>query len=99
MSKTKLDNINQKVKARGHVDREHVKEMLESIPTSEAKVVIAEINNWLTELHNSKEFPKVVFPKGHIDAIIGDLESYGRVQPSTLYREYSQKSNVEVPQS
>jgi predicted Rossmann fold nucleotide-binding protein DprA/Smf involved in DNA uptake len=99
IDKTKLDAINEQVKAREHVDREHVKAVLEAIPTNEAKVIVEEIKHWLEELHNSKDFPKVVFPKGHIDAIIGDLESYGRVQPDTIYREYAQKSNQEVPQS
>lgn len=84
IKKADLDKLNAKVKARGHVDREHLMEFLQIIPTSDALVIIQEVRQWLTDLRNDPNYEKVVFPQNDIDAIIGDLDSYGRVQPETI---------------
>lgn len=80
-----LKALNEDVKKREHVDREHLLHFLSLIPTNEAEHIILEVKNWLQQLHDDPKFEKITFPRNRIDAIIGDLDSYGRVQASTIY--------------
>lgn len=93
-----VNKLNDKVYQRGLIDREHVLEFLTLIDTTDAKVIIKEVQTWLKNLHEDPKYDKVVFPRGDddIDAIIGDLDSYGRVQPETIL-EYKMKSNKTLP--
>lgn len=95
IKKTDLDALNAKVKERGHLDREHLMEFLQIVPTSEATVIIQEVRDWLTTLHDDPAYDKVIFPQGDIDAVIGDLDSYGRLQPETIL-DFKQASSKNV---
>lgn len=92
----KVNEINAKVYEKGLVDREHLLEFLENIDTSDAKSIVDEVKEWLTTLHDDPKYDKVRFPQGDIDAVIGDLDSYGRVQPETIYK-FKEGSNKGLP--
>lgn len=92
----KVDEINAKVYEKGLIDREHLLEFLENIDTNDAPSIIAEVRAWLTSLHEDPKYDKVHFPVGDIDAVIGDLDSYGRVQPETVYQ-FKQASSHSLP--
>jgi hypothetical protein len=90
--------LNEKIYQKAVVDREHLLEFLTLIKTNDAQDIIREVKTWLTQLHEDPKFDKVRFPQGDIDAIIGDLDSYGRVQPEHLF-EYKSNSSRTVPMS
>lgn len=94
--KDELKKLNQDVYDRGLVDREHMMQFLALIPTNDGDHIIQEVKNWLYNLHNDPKYDKVVFPKGHIEAVISDLDSYGRVQPSTILK-YKEQNGRELP--
>lgn len=87
-----LQILNEEIKAKGYVDREHILKFLSLIPTNDAPTIISEIKNWLQSLQDDPTMP--TFPKGDIDAILGDLDSYGRVHSSTIlqFKENSNKA-------
>lgn len=91
-----IQKLNQEIKHTGFVDREHLLEFLTLIPTNDAQVIIDEVKGWLQNLHDNPDSP-VSFPQGDIDSIIGDLDSYGRVQPLTI-QQFKQNSNKVPPQ-
>lgn len=93
LPKDKLDKLNRKVKDKGFIDREHLMEFLTLIPSNNADHIIEHTKNWLQNLHDDPEYDKIVFPKGDIDAVLGDLDSYGRVATDTIlkFREHSNK--------
>lgn len=92
----KVKKLNEKVYERASVDREHLLEFLTLIDTSDGKQIVAEVQKWLKDLHEDPHFDKVTFPQGDIDAIVGDLDSYGRVQAETIM-EFKDKSNKTLP--
>lgn len=92
----KVKALNEKVYENGGIDREHLLEFLTCIDTNDAPTIIAEVRNWLTKLHDDPKYTRVRFPKGDIDAIIGDLDSYGRVQPETILQ-FKQSSSRSLP--
>lgn len=94
----KLDALNASIKDRGHVDREHLTEFLSLIPSNDAKHIIEEVRAWLAELHKNPEYDKVRFPGDDINAILTDLDSYGRVRAHTLHELKAQHAK-EVPSS
>lgn len=98
VDRDKVSKLNDKVYENGGIDREHLLEFLTLIDTNDAPAIIAEVKNWLTKLHDDPKYTKVRFPKGDIDAIIGDLDSYGRVQPETILQ-FKQSSSRTVPMS
>lgn len=87
-----LQKLNDKVYENGGVDREHLLEFLRLINTSDSKTIIKEVNKWLRSLHDSPRYTHVTFPSGDIAAILGDLDSYGRVRPETILR-FKEQSN------
>lgn len=82
----KLDLLNADVKTRGHVDREHLMQFLSLIPSNDSHQIVAEVKAWLTALHENPEYDKINFPGDDINSILTDLDSYGHVQASTLYK-------------
>lgn len=94
----KVNTLNDKVYEKASVDREHLMEFLTLIDTNDAQAIITEVRNWLQSLHDNPKFDKVRFPTGDIDAVIGDLDSYGRVQPKTILQ-FKQSSSRTVPMS
>lgn len=98
VDRDKVSMLNDKVYKNGGIDREHLLEFLTLINTNDAQTIINEVKNWLTKLHDDPKYTKVRFPKGDIDAIIGDLDSYGRVQPETILQ-FKQSSSRTVPMS
>lgn len=94
----KLKTLNNKVYEKGLVDREHLIEFLTYIDTNDAQSIITEVKNWLQNLHDDPHFNKIRFPQGDIDAVIGDLDSYGRVQAEHILQ-FKQNSNKIIPQS
>ena len=86
MDQKKLDKLNKKIYEKALVDREHLLEFLTLIPTNDAQAIIKAVKGWLKKLNDDPKFDKVVFPTGDIDAVIGDLDSYGRVQPETILK-------------
>lgn len=91
----KLKKLNDKVYECGLIDREHLLEFLTLIDTNDSLVIINEVNKWLTGLHEDPKYDKISFPNGDIDAVLGDLDSYGRVQPETILQ-FKQSSNKEL---
>lgn len=96
IAKKDLTTLEKKVYNRGHIDREHLLEFLTLLPTSDGQQIVEEVKSWLEKLHNDSKFDKVTFPQGDIDAIIGDLDSYGRVQPETILS-FKERSNRTLP--
>lgn len=93
-----LQGLKIEIKAKGYLDREELLKFLTLIPTNEAPVIIAETKNWLASLHDDPDLPGITFPTGDINAIIGDLDSYGVIQPLTI-QEFKQSSNKVPPQT
>lgn len=94
----KVKELNAKIFDKASVDREHLMEFLTLIDTNDAQSIITEVKNWLQNLHDDPTFDKIRFPQGDIDAVIGDLDSYGRVQAEHILQ-FKQNSNKIVPQS
>lgn len=94
----KVNELNQKIEQRGYVDREHLLEFMTCIESNDAKQIIQATQGWLKALHDNPKYDKVTFPQGDIDAIISDLDSYGRVSPEHIM-EFKQKSNKSLPVS
>lgn len=94
----KVKALNEKVYERGMVDREHLLELLTCIETNDAKSIIKEVQNWLTSLHDDPKYDKIHFPQGDIDAIIGDLDSYGHVSSEHILQ-FKQSSSRTLPVS
>ena len=84
MDNKKLDALNADVKAHGAVDRAHLLSFLKLQTNSDGSQIVANVKVWLQGLHDDPTYERVVFPQGDIDAILGDLDSYGRVQPETI---------------
>ena len=95
---TELQKLNQDVKAHGNVDREHLMKFLTLIPTNDGKTIVQEVKDWLQALHDDPTYQTVVFAKGEIDAVLGDLDSYGRVSTATIQK-FKENSNKVVAQS
>src|ERR1035437_1491633 len=93
---TELQILNQEVKAHGNVDREHMLKFLTLIPTNDGKTIVQEVQDWLQALHDDPTYGSVVFPQGDINAILGDLDSYGRVSTATIQK-FKENSNKVVP--
>lgn len=91
-----LDALNAKVKGRGHIDREHLMEFLTLIPTNDGPHIIQEVKEWLTALHNDPSYETVIFPGDDINAVISDLDSYGRIQTETILK-FKQENSKTVP--
>jgi len=79
-----LQQLNDKVKSSGYVDREHLMEFLTLIPTNDGQHIVREVKQWLTTLHDSTDYATVTFPDDDINAIISDLDSYGKVSTNTI---------------
>jgi hypothetical protein len=96
VDKKKVGKLNKDVWNRGRVDREHLMEFLTLIDNNDAQVIIKAVKSWLKDLHDDPKYDKVRFPDGDIDAIIGDLDSYGRLQPETIMQ-FKESSNKTLP--
>lgn len=92
----KVKELNDKVYERGSLDREHLMEFLTCVDTNNAPDIIAETQKWLEELHANPKYSHIVFPRGDIEAIIGDLDSYGRVQAETIMK-FKENSSRTIP--
>jgi len=82
----KLKALNATVYKHGRIDREDVLSFLRLIETTDADVIISELKKWMTDLHNDPAYDKVILPEEQINAIIGDLDSYGVVQSETILK-------------
>lgn len=89
----KVAQLNDKVYERGVVDREHLLEFLTCIDTNDQQAIVTAVKNWLQSLQDDPKYDKITFPKNDINLILGDLASYGRVQPETVmkFRENSDR--------
>lgn len=88
----KLKELNDKIYENAGVDRTHLLEFLTLVETSDGQQIVEAVKQWLADLHDDPKFDKVLFPKGDIDAILGDLDSYGRVQAETIMQ-FKENSN------
>jgi hypothetical protein len=95
IDKNELTKLNDDIYEKARVDREHLLKFLTLIPTSDARVVAAEVRTWLKGLNDDPKYDQVSFPQGDIDAILTDLASYERLSPETLYA-LQQPSNREL---
>lgn len=86
MDKNKLAALNADVKAHGAIDRAHLLQFLQLNTNSDGQALVTAVRTWLQQLHDDQSYADVTFPKGDIDAVIGDLDSYGRVQAATIYQ-------------
>jgi hypothetical protein len=84
MDTNKLAALNADVKAHGAVDRSHLLSFLQLQTNSDGEHLVQAVRSWLQGLHDDPTYEKVQFLRGDIDAIIGDLDSYGRVQAETI---------------
>lgn len=96
VNQDKVAELNDRIYQRASVDRADMLEFLTLIDTNDAKTIIEEVKSWLQSLHDDPKYSKIIFPRGDIDAIIGDLDSYGRLQPETIL-DYKQSSNKTLP--
>jgi|ERR1035437_1229041 hypothetical protein len=87
-----LQTLNEQVKTSGYVDREHLMKFLMLIPTNDGVTIVKEVKDWLQTLHNDPNFPTVTFFQGDINAVLGDLDSYGKVSTETIQR-FKQNTN------
>lgn len=92
----KLQELNDKVYQLGSIDREHLLEFLSLIDTNDQEAIVKEVRDWLIALHGDPKYDKIRFPDKDIEAIIGDLDSYGRVQPETILK-FKEQSNKTLP--
>lgn len=97
MDEQAINELNQDIKVKGYIDREHLMKFLSLIPTNEAPAIIKAVKDWLQQLHDDPSYTTVVFPQGDINAVLGDLDSYGRLQASTIQK-FKQDSNKAIPQ-
>lgn len=98
VSSEELQAINESVKEKGTLDREHILRFLQAIPTTDGPHIINEVKKWLIDLHNDPNYARVSFPGDDINAIISDLDSYGHVSSDLLYR-FKQEHGKTVPMS
>ncbi len=96
IDKKEVQKLNDKIYEQGYIDRSDLLNFLTYINTSDGKLIVTEVQKWLQSLHDDPKFDKVVFPKGDINAILGDLDSYGRVQTDTIL-EFKQESSRTLP--
>lgn len=82
----KLKELNDRVYERGMIDREHLLDFLTYVKTNDQMTIVNAVKEWLQTLHDDPKYDKVVFPKNDINNILGDLDSYGRVQPETIMK-------------
>lgn len=90
VNESELQRLNEEVRKNGAVDRAHILAFLRLIPTNDGKVIVEQVRQWLSSLHD------VRFPQADIDAVIADLDSYGRVQPETIL-EFKRRAPRELP--
>lgn len=90
----KVSQLNNKVYERGMIDREHLLDFLTCVDTNDQKAIVTAVKDWLQSLHDDSKYSKIIFPQNDIEAILGDLDSYGRVQPETIlqFKEQSSKA-------
>lgn len=90
----KVSQLNDKVYERGMIDREHLLDFLTCVDTNDQKAIVTAVKDWLQSLHDDSKYSKIIFPQNDIEAILGDLDSYGRVQPETIlqFKEQSSKA-------
>jgi hypothetical protein len=91
-----LKKLEADVYNKGHIDREHLVVFLEMIPTNDGKAIVEEVRAWLQKLQDDPKYDKITFPRGDIEAVLGDLDSYGRVQPDTIAA-LKEQSNRSLP--
>lgn len=91
-----LQKLNDDIKLKGIVDREHILKFLQLIPTNDGIHIIQEVEKWLTDLHNDREYDTVVFPQNDIQAVIADLDSYGHVSTDTVLK-FKEQYGKQVP--
>lgn len=96
LDQKKADKLNEKIYQRGSLDREHLMEFLTCIDTNDARDIINEVKHWLKTLHSNPKYTRIVFPRGDIDSILGDLDSYGRVRTETI-QEFKNSSSRTLP--
>lgn len=96
VDKKTLDKLNERIFERARVDREDILEFLKMVDTSDGKIIVTEVQKWLEDLHADPKFTKVIFQPGDIEAILSDLDTYGRVQAETIMQ-YKQSSNKTLP--
>jgi hypothetical protein len=92
----RVKKLNDKVYELGSIDREHLLEFLTNLNTNDAETIITEVKTWLTILHNDPKYDKIRFADKDIEAVLGDLDSYGRLQPETIMQ-FKQASNRSLP--
>ncbi len=92
----RVKKLNDKIYERGMVDREHLLEFLANLNTNDAETIVTEVKTWLTILHDDPKYDKIVFPDKDIEAVLGDLDSYGRVQAETILK-FKEQSNKTLP--
>jgi hypothetical protein len=93
-----LQTLNSEIKLKGYIDREHLMKFLTFIPSNDGKTIISEVKDWIQGLHDDPSYSTIVFPNGDINAILGDLDSYGRVSTQTI-QQFKQNSNRVVAQT
>lgn len=84
MDNKQLAALNADVKAHGAVDRKHLLSFLQLQVNSDGDHLVKAVRTWLQSLHDDPDYDRVVFPNGDIDAVLGDLDSYGRVSSETI---------------
>ena len=82
----KLTALNDTIAKRGSVDREDILTVLKLVDTTDATIIVEEIKSWLKSLSDNPKFVNITLPDADIDAVLGDLGSYGVVQSITILK-------------
>lgn len=96
VDKEGLAELNKKIKEQEYVDREDLLTFLTLLNTNDSQQIVAAVKEWLSDLSANPNYATVVFPKGDIEAVLGDLDSYGRVQTDTILS-FKENSNKTLP--
>lgn len=96
LDKEKVAELNTKIYEQGYIDRADLMNFLTYIDTTDAKIIISEVQGWLQGLHDDPKYDKITFPKGDVEAILGDLDSYGKVSTETILQ-FKEQSNKTLP--
>ena len=86
VSSEDLYKINNSIYTKGYIDREHILQFLQSVPTTDGPHIVKEVKHWLTSLHNDPKYSMVSFPGDDINAVISDLDSYGHISSETVLK-------------
>lgn len=95
MNPMTLEDIQNDIYQQGVVTRGHLLEYLKLQDTSDNAEIARRVRDWLEGLHADPYYSKVRFQYDGVNAILGDLASYGRVMPETIMGNPQAETKIE----